>query len=123
MLDPLLGYNAPCTENCIGNWLRHAVSIVLVIVMASSSCMSDKELRGQAREMLDNVYMLEILDLEEKKQFQYLKCNVAEAASDTGVSTSLVKHIAAEVQQVTAQSTLQFCTLTGKNQLEETEFK
>lgn len=76
--------------------------------------MSYKALRGQARE---------ILDLEEKKQFHYLKCNVAEATSDTGVSTLLVKRIAAEVQQATAQSTLQFCTPTGKNQLEETEFK
>lgn len=69
-----------------------------------------KALRGQAREMVCNVYN------HIKEQNNNLKYTAAEATSDaTVVSNSFVKLIAAEGKQATAQNTLQFSTSTGKN--------
>lgn len=51
-----------------------------------------------------------------KSKNNNFKYTAAEATSDaTGVSNSLVKLIAAEGKQATAQNTLQFSTPTSKN--------
>lgn len=59
--------------------------------MASSSCVSDKALCSQAREIVHTVYNNHI---KEQKQFYYVKYKVSETSSDeTSVKSLLVKRI------------------------------
>lgn len=78
---------------------------------SKSTCTSGRPLRGQAREVIFNVYT----HLKDQKEQFKLKYNVLEATSNaTGVSESLVKKIAAEGKQSLVKGRLNFSTPQGK---------
>ena len=90
---------------------------MFVCVMASTSkccCSSGTLLRGQAQEIVFNVYS----HLKEQKTLHKLKYNVVEATSDSmGVSETLVNIIAAEGKQSLDRASLTFSAAMGKKRL------
>lgn len=78
---------------------------------SKSGCASGRPLRGQARELVFNVYT----HLKDQKEQFKLKYNVIQATSNaTGVSESLIKKIVAEGKQSVVKGSLTFSTPQGK---------